>query len=73
MKRTLLAIALAAGAATAFAANDAGNDQYRNGAGQQDQHQPVLGAISGSTLVASAYRSNAGDASTDNVVQTQLG
>lgn len=74
MKRTLLAIALAAATATAFAAGEAVSNQYRNDAGQPDQHQPELGAIQGSTLVASsAYHSNAGESTADNVVQTQLG
>jgi hypothetical protein len=73
MKRTLLAVALAAVAATAFAASQPANDQYRNNAGEQDKQQQQVGAIDGSTLVASAYRSNAGDSTTDNIVQTQLG
>ena len=42
MKRTILALLLAAFAATSFAA--AGdNDQYRNQAGEPDQHQPEVG------------------------------
>lgn len=73
MKRTLLAIALAAAAATAFAAGEANGN--RNGAGEPDQHQPQVGAIQGSTMVASndGYRSNAGESTNGNVVQTQLG
>jgi hypothetical protein len=42
MKRSLIAILLAAFAATAFAAQPA-NDQYRNNAGESDQHQPQVG------------------------------
>ncbi|HXM80930.1 MAG TPA: hypothetical protein VN929_03280 [Burkholderiales bacterium] len=73
MKRTLLAIALAAAAATAFAAG--ANDQYRNTAGEPDQHQPELGAIDSSYMVASAdqYRPNAGESTDNNVVQNQVG
>lgn len=73
MKRTLLAIALAASTAAAFAASQPTNDQYRNSAGEQDKQQQQVGSISGSTLVASAYRSNAGESTDSNVVQTQLG
>lgn len=63
MKRTLLAVALAAAAVTAFAAGKLPNDQYRNTAGEQDQHQTQLGAIDSSYLVASAdqYRNTAGE------------
>ena len=43
MKRTLLAVALAAAAATVFAAGEPANDQYRNTAGELDQHQPQAG------------------------------
>lgn len=42
MKRTIAALLLAAFAATAFATQPA-NDQYRNNAGEQDQHQPQVG------------------------------
>ncbi len=75
MKRTLLAIALAAAAATAFAAGEPTNDQYRNNAGEQDRHQPQLGAIDSSYMVASAdqYRPNAGESTDNNVVQNQVG
>ena len=42
MKRTILALLLAAFAATSFAAT-AENNQYDNQAGQPDQHQPEVG------------------------------
>jgi hypothetical protein len=42
MKRFILAVLLAAVAATSFAATFP-NDQYRNTAGEQDQHQPQQG------------------------------
>jgi len=45
MKRILLAVALAAAAATAFAAREPTNDYYRNNAGEPDRHQPQVGAI----------------------------
>jgi len=75
MKRTLLAVALAAAAAAAFAASEPANDQYRNNAGEQDQHQPQVGAIGSSYMVASAdpYRPNAGESTDNNVVQNQVG
>jgi len=73
MKRTLLAVALAASAAAAFAASEPTNNQYRNNAGQEDRQQQQVGAISGSTLLASAYHTNAGDSTSDNVLQTQVG
>jgi len=74
MKRTLLAVALAA-AATAFAAGEPTNDQYRNNAGEPDRHQPQVGAINSSYMVASAdqYRPNAGESTDNNVVQNQVG
>ncbi len=43
MKRAILAVLLAAVAATSFAASFP-NDQYRNTAGEQDQHQPQEGS-----------------------------
>jgi hypothetical protein len=43
MKRVILAVLLAAVAATSFAASFP-NDQYRNTAGEQDQHQPQEGS-----------------------------
>jgi Ni/Co efflux regulator RcnB len=43
MKRVILAVLLAAVAATSFAASFP-NDQYRNTAGEQDQHQPKDGS-----------------------------
>ncbi len=43
MKRIILALLLAAVAATSFAATFP-NDQYRNTAGEQDQHQPQEGS-----------------------------
>jgi hypothetical protein len=75
MKRILLAVTLAAAAATAFAATDPNNDQYRNSAGEQDKHQPEVGAIDSSYRVASAdpYRPNAGESTNNNVVKTQVG
>jgi hypothetical protein len=39
MKRSLIAVLLAAFASVAFAAND----QYRNEPGQQDAHSPQIG------------------------------
>jgi uncharacterized protein YdeI (BOF family) len=51
MKRTIIAIALAAVAATAFAASE---NSYRNSAGEQDKVQLQLGD-------ASSYRNSAGD------------
>ena len=39
MKRSLIAVLLAAFASVAFAAND----QYRNNAGEQDAHSPQIG------------------------------
>ena len=71
MKRTTLAIAFALLAGAAFAAND----QYRNNAGEQDQHQPQLGDAGASYRVASAdpYRPNAGESTDNNVVQYQVG
>lgn len=41
MKRSLIAILLSAFAATAAVAATSG--QYRNDAGEQDQHQPQVG------------------------------
>ncbi len=43
MKRMILAVLMAAVAATSFAATFP-NDQYRNTAGEQDQHQPQEGS-----------------------------
>lgn len=43
MKRSILAVLLAVMAATAFAASEPANDQYRNNAGEPDQHQPQEG------------------------------
>jgi len=43
MKRLIFAVLLAAAAATSFAATFP-NDQYRNTAGEQDQHQPQEGS-----------------------------
>jgi hypothetical protein len=43
MKRLIFAVLLAAVAATSFAATFP-NDQYRNTAGEQDQHQPQEGS-----------------------------
>lgn len=75
MKRTLLAIALAAAAASAFAAYDPENSIYRNEAGEPDQHQPEYGAVNSAYLVASAdpYRPNAGESTENNVVQDDTG
>jgi hypothetical protein len=75
MKRIILAIALAAAAASVFAAGEPANDQYRNNAGEQDRHQPQVGAIDSSYMVASAdqYRPNAGESTDNNVVQNQVG
>ena len=75
MKRTLLAVALAAAAATVFAAGEPANDQYRNNAGEPDRHQPQVGATDSSYMVASAdqYRPNAGESTDNNVVQNQVG
>jgi hypothetical protein len=75
MKRILLAVALAAAAATAFAAREPTNDYYRNNAGEPDRHQPQVGAIDSSYMVASAdqYRPNAGESTGNNVVQNQVG
>jgi hypothetical protein len=42
MKRTILALLLAAFAATPGAATTE-NNEYRNEAGQSDQHQPQVG------------------------------
>jgi hypothetical protein len=42
MKRTILAVLIAVFTATAFAAQPT-NDQYRNNAGETDQHQPQEG------------------------------
>ena len=42
MKRIILAVLLAAVAASSFAATFP-NDQYRNTAGEADQHQPQEG------------------------------
>ena len=42
MKRTILALLLAAFAATSFAATS-DNTEYVNQAGQPDQHQPEVG------------------------------
>lgn len=75
MKRTILAVAFASLAATAFAANEPADDQYRNNAGGQDQHQPQVGDAGSSYRVASAdpYRPNAGESTDNNVVQYQVG
>jgi hypothetical protein len=75
MKRTFLAVALAAAAASAFAAYDPANSNYRNEAGEQDRHQPEYGAISSPYMVASAdpYRPNAGESTDNNVVQDDAG
>ena len=43
MKRTILAVLLAAFTAAAFAASEPANDQYRNNAGEPDRHQPQEG------------------------------
>ena len=43
MKRMILAVLMAAVAATSFVATFP-NDQYRNTAGEQDQHQPQEGS-----------------------------
>ncbi len=43
MKRMILAVLIAAVSATSFAATFP-NDQYRNTAGEQDQHQPQEGS-----------------------------
>jgi len=43
MKRIILAVLLAAVAATSFAATFP-TDQYRNTAGEQNQHQPQEGS-----------------------------
>jgi hypothetical protein len=43
MKRIVLAVLLAAVTATSFAATFP-NDQYRNTAGEPDQHQPQEGS-----------------------------
>jgi len=43
MKRMILAVLMAAVSATSFAATFP-NDQYRNTAGEQDQHQPQEGS-----------------------------
>ena len=48
MKRTLLAVALALVAASAFAALPS-NDQYRNNAGEPDRHQPQVAQAGGSS------------------------
>jgi hypothetical protein len=65
MKRILSALLLAAVASTAFASAPV-NDQYRNDAGQPDQHQPQVAS-------ADAYRPNAGESTDNNVVQSQVG
>ena len=43
MKRMILAVLMAAVSATSFAATFP-NDQYRNTAGEADQHQPQEGS-----------------------------
>jgi Spy/CpxP family protein refolding chaperone len=53
MKRILIA-ALLAGFAVAAAAATQPSDEYRNNAGEQDQHQPQVGDASG-------YRFDAGE------------
>jgi len=76
MKRTLLAVGPSQRPRrVAFAAGEPTNDQYRNNAGEPDRHQPQVGAIDSSYMVASAdeYRPNAGESTDNNVVQNQVG